>query len=117
MVPALLRTLYLFGPLMALSLILMPVRRRLAWSLWCVAASITAFHWIGFLSAQENNASEVGLFGIAIWTPLIFATGLAGLLNDRWRGWHANPLISQGVMCVICTIPSLIAFFLVGSAP
>jgi len=112
MIPALFRALYLFGPLLALALIVMPVRRNLAWALWGLATVIVAFHWVGFLSAQEENAVKVGVFGIATWTPLMITTAIAGLTQNRWRGWHSNPFISQGVVCLVCITPSIIAFFL-----
>ncbi|MEM7214415.1 MAG: hypothetical protein AAF423_02635 [Pseudomonadota bacterium] len=112
MIIGLFRVLYLFGPVLSLALILMPVRRTLAWSLWGLATVIVTFHWISFFSAQEDNAAEVSIFGIPTWTPLIIMTALAGLMEKRWRGWHPNPFISQGVMCIVCLAPSIAAFFL-----
>ncbi|MDJ0613663.1 MAG: hypothetical protein QNJ29_08275 [Rhizobiaceae bacterium] len=112
MIPALLRALYFFGPIMALSIVLMPMRRKLALWLWAAAAAIVAVHWISYLSALEDNATEVGTFGISTWTPLIVMTGIARLTEKSWRGWHPNPFISQGVVCAVCLAPSIIAFFM-----
>ena len=112
MIIGLFRALYFFGPILSLGLIVMPVRRRLAWALWGLAAAIVAFHWIAFFTAKEDNATEVGIFGIATWTPLIITTALAGLAEKHWRGWHANPYVSQGMVCLVCLLPSIAAFFL-----
>lgn len=112
MIVGIFRVLYLIGPLLALAVILMPVRKTVAWSLWSIAAIIVAVHWISYFSALEDNATEVGIFGIATWTPLILMTGLAGLTENKWRSWHSNPFISQGLVCLICLIPSVTAFFL-----
>ncbi|MEM9279353.1 MAG: hypothetical protein AAGA76_12330 [Pseudomonadota bacterium] len=112
MIIGLFRVLYLFGPILSLALILMPMRRNLAWSLWGLAALIVAFHWVSFFSAQEDNASEVSIFGIATWTPLIITTALSGLTEKHWRGWHSNPFISQGLVCLVCLAPSIAAFIL-----
>jgi len=112
MIPALLRALYFFGPIMALAIVLMPMRRQLAFWLWIGATAIVTIHWISFLSAQEDNATEVGTFGISTWTPLIVMTGIARLTEKHWRGWHPNPFISQGVVCALCLAPSLIAFIM-----
>ncbi|MGI9352972.1 MAG: hypothetical protein ACR2O3_15525 [Rhizobiaceae bacterium] len=112
MIIGLFRALYFFGPILALALIVMPVRRKLAWMLWGLATLIVALHWISFFTAIEENATEVGIFGIATWTPLIITTALAGLAEKHWRGWHHNPFVSQGVACLLCLIPSIAAFFL-----
>ncbi|MEM9331227.1 MAG: hypothetical protein AAGA53_07855 [Pseudomonadota bacterium] len=112
MIIGLFRALYFFGPVLALALILMPVRKTLARYLWGLSALIVSFHWIAFFSAQEDNATDVGIFGIATWTPLILTTALAGLTEKHWRGWHENPFISQGIMCLLCTLPSIAAFIL-----
>ncbi len=112
MIIGLFRALYLFGPILALAIIFMPGRKTLAWSLWGVAAIIVAVHWISYFSALEDNATEVGIFGIATWTPLLVTTGLAGLLESKWRGCHSDPFISQGLMCLLCLAPSVVSFFL-----
>ncbi|MEO1142402.1 MAG: hypothetical protein AAFW66_08680 [Pseudomonadota bacterium] len=112
MIIGILRVLYFFGPVLALALIFMPGRKTLAWYFWGFAAAIVAFHWLGFLTAQEDNATEIGIFGIATWTPLILTTALAGLTEKSWRGWHSNPFVSQGLISLICLLPSIIAFFL-----
>ena len=112
MIPALFRVLYFFGPIMALGLILMPQRRQLALWLWCAAVAIVAVHWVSYFSALEDNATEVSIFGIATWTPLIAMTGFARMTERLWRSWHSNPFVSQGIVCAICLAPSIIAFLM-----
>lgn len=112
MIPALFRVVYFFGPIMALAIVLMPMRRKLALWLWLAAVAIVGVHWISYFSALQDNATEVSIFGIATWTPLIVMTGLARLTENMWRGWHSNPFISQGFVCAICLAPSIIAFFM-----
>ncbi|MEL7430716.1 MAG: hypothetical protein AAFN43_12055 [Pseudomonadota bacterium] len=111
MIIALLRTIYFVGPLLALAIVLMPKRKQVSWTLWCVALAVVAFHWISFFSAQEDNATQIGTLWAAVWTPLLVTTGIARLIEHRWRGWHSNPYISQGFMCLLCLLPSIAAFF------
>ena len=114
MLPALFRAIYFLGPLLALAIVLMPRRKQLARACWAIAAVIVAFHWISFFSAKEDNATQIGTLWAAIWTPLLVSTAIAAFFEPRWRSWHANPYISQGTMCVLCLVPSVIAFFLIG---
>jgi hypothetical protein len=113
MIIGLFRALYFFGPIIALAHIFMPGRSRTAWMLWAVAAIIVAIHWISFFSAQEDNATEVSIFGVATWTPLLVTTALAALSEAKWRRWHPNPFISQGMIAALCIAPSIAVQFFI----
>ena len=112
MIIGLFRVAYLLGPILALAIILLPGRRNVAWWFWGFSLAIVVMHWISFFSATQADAEKVSIFGIATWTPLIVTTAIAGFTEKYWRGWHANSFASQGSICLLCLLPSLVAFFL-----
>jgi len=106
------RVCYLFGPILALAIILLPRNKTLAWSLWCFSAIMIALHWVSFLSAQEDNATEVGTFGVAVWTPLLMTTLVAKRFEDKWQGMGPDPAITKILVAGLCLLPSILAFIL-----
>lgn len=110
MIIGLFRVLYLVGPIMALALIIFPQRKMLGWGLWIFSAIIVVMHWVSFLSAKEDNATEVGLFGVAVWTPLLLTTLLATYFESKWLNKGADKQVTRIIVAAVCMLPSIIAF-------
>jgi len=105
------RVLYLFGPLLALALVLMPHRRELSWSLWIIALAVTGFHWWAYLSAVGENAINLNTVGVASWTPMLVTTLGAYFTRDRWEGLHENVKMTRSVVAGICLAITLAGYF------
>ncbi len=107
------RVIYFFGPVLCLATVVLPKRPRLAWYFWAAAAAIASIYWIAFFSAKEDGAVETSVIPLAIWTPLLITTLIAGLTRNRWLGIHSSPAISQIITILICIAPSILSYFLI----
>ena len=112
MILGVLRVVYFVGPVLALSLVLLPDRHRFALPLWFLAAAIVLVHWIAFFTASEDGASSVELATASVWTPLLATTMLASRTRDHWQKWFTSTAAAQSVVALLCLVPSAIAFLL-----
>ena len=112
MIVGIARVIYFLGPVLCLAVVVLNQRRRLGWYCWAFSAAIVLLYWIFLLSAEEDGAVEASLIPIAIWSPLLATTLIAGLTRNRWLNWNTNPAVSQVIVVLLCVLPSAIAFFL-----
>lgn len=112
MILGILRVVYFFGPVLALSLVVLPDRHRYAMPLWILAAVIVLAHWIAFFTATEDGATSVEYATASVWSPLLLTTLLAARTRAQWENWFESDAAARSVVAIICLLPSVIAFFL-----